>query len=66
MAELAGTFTLTFLGCAAAVSLNCSIGPALFEGGKALSDLWVFIVATLAGGALAALVWKVISPAEKA
>ena len=43
-----------------------SIGPAIFEGGKALSDLWVFIVATLAGGALAALVWKVISPAEKA
>lgn len=43
-----------------------SIGPAIFEGGKALSDLWVFIVAPLAGGALAALVWKVISPAEKA
>lgn len=43
-----------------------SIGPAIFEGGKALSDLWVFIVAPLAGGALVALVWKVISPAEKA
>lgn len=43
-----------------------SIGPAIFEGGKAFSDLWVFIVAPLAGGALAALVWKVISPAEKA
>lgn len=43
-----------------------SIGPAIFEGGKALSDLWVFIVAPLAGGTLAALVWKVISPAEKA
>ncbi len=43
-----------------------SIGPAIFEGGKALSDLWVFIVAPLAGGALAAWVWKVISPAEKA
>ena len=40
LAELVGTFTLTFLGCAAAVSLNCSIGPALFEGGKALSDIW--------------------------
>lgn len=66
LAELVGTFTLTFLGCAAAVSLNCSIGPALFEGGKALSDIWVFIVDPLAGGALAALVWKVISPTEKA
>ena len=42
-----------------------SIGPALFEGGKALSQLWVFIVGPLVGGALAALVWKLIEPAEK-
>lgn len=34
-----------------------SIGPALFVGGKALADLWVFIVAPLAGGALAGLVF---------
>lgn len=38
-----------------------SIGPALFEGGKALQQLWVFICAPLCGGALAALCWKVIS-----
>ncbi len=37
-----------------------SIGPALFEGGKALADLWVFIVGPFVGAALAALVWKVI------
>lgn len=37
-----------------------SIGPALFEGGKALSQLWLFIVAPLAGAALSALAWKVI------
>jgi aquaporin Z len=30
-----------------------SIGPALFVGGKALADLWLFIVAPLAGGVLA-------------
>ena len=30
-----------------------SIGPAIFAGGAALSQLWVFIVAPLAGGALA-------------
>lgn len=42
-----------------------SIGPALFEGGKALNQLWVFIVGPLAGGALAAFVWKAIEPAEK-
>ena len=37
-----------------------SIGPALFEGGKALSQLWVFIVGPFVGGALAALIWKLI------
>ena len=35
-----------------------SIGPALFVGGKALADLWVFIAAPLAGGALAGIVHK--------
>lgn len=30
-----------------------SIGPALFVGGQALSQLWLFILAPLAGGALA-------------
>ncbi|WP_426035126.1 aquaporin [Cypionkella sp. TWP1-2-1b2] len=35
-----------------------SIGPALFAGGAALSQLWLFIVAPLAGGALAGLVHK--------
>lgn len=38
-----------------------SFGPALFAGGAALSNLWVFIVAPLAGGALAALVWKYLN-----
>ncbi|MCE6962165.1 MIP family channel protein [Cereibacter sphaeroides] len=32
-----------------------SIGPAIFVGGKAIADLWVFIVAPLAGGAAAGL-----------
>ena len=42
-----------------------SIGPALFQGGKALADLWVFIVGPLVGGALAACIWKIIEPADK-
>lgn len=42
-----------------------SIGPALFEGGKALNDLWVFIVGPFIGGALAAVVWKCIDTDEK-
>jgi aquaporin Z len=37
-----------------------SIGPALFTGGEALQDLWIFIAAPLVGAALAALVYKVI------
>ena len=37
-----------------------SIGPALFEGGQALQQLWVFIVGPFVGGALAALCWKLI------
>ena len=35
-----------------------SIGPALFAGGIALQQLWLFIVAPLAGGAMAGLVHK--------
>jgi len=34
-----------------------SIGPALFEGGTALEQLWLFIAAPLVGGLLAALVY---------
>lgn len=33
-----------------------SIGPALFEGGTPLTHVWMFIVAPMVGGALAALV----------
>lgn len=36
-----------------------SIAPAVFEGGVALSQLWLFIVAPLVGAALSAVVWKV-------
>jgi aquaporin Z len=36
-----------------------SLGPALFVGGTALSQLWVFIVAPIIGGILAAIVWKI-------
>lgn len=116
LAEMVGTMVLVFMGCGAAVSLECapignqvavvgataktngatnkfaglaiglslvlvhlacirytgtsvnparSIGPALFQGGSALANLWIFIVGPLVGGALAALVWKIIEPAKK-
>ena len=35
-----------------------SFGPAIFAQGKALTQLWLFIAAPIAGGVLAALVWK--------
>ncbi len=43
-----------------------SFGPALFVGGDALSNVWVFIVAPLAGGVLAALVYKFLSSGKQA
>ena len=42
-----------------------SIGPAIFAGGDALKDVWVFICAPLVGGALSALCWKGLAPKEK-
>jgi len=42
-----------------------SIGPAIFAGGQALKDVWVFICAPLVGGALAALAWKGIACDKK-
>ena len=38
-----------------------SIGPALFVGGEALANVWVFIVAPMVGGACAAGVWKALA-----
>ena len=42
-----------------------SIGPALFAGGDALKDVWVFICAPLVGGLLSALAWKGMVPKEE-
>lgn len=41
-----------------------SFGPAIFVGGDALKNVWVFILAPLVGGVLAALVYKFLA-AEK-
>lgn len=39
-----------------------SLGPALLLGGQALSQVWVFLLAPLAGGALAAGVYRWLNP----
>ena len=64
MAGLAIGLTLTAIHLVGinvtGVSVNParSIGPALFVGGQALADLWVFILAPLAGGAAAGLLHR--------
>ena len=43
-----------------------SLGPAVIVGGKALSQVWLFLVAPPIGGALAALVYRYLVPTEVA
>jgi aquaporin Z len=39
-----------------------SIGPALFQRGDALSQLWLFVLAPLVGSLIAVGVWRVVRP----
>lgn len=49
----------------ASVNPARSIAAALFGGAEPLSQLWLFIVAPLAGGVLGALIWRyLLSPGE--
>lgn len=41
-----------------------SLGPAVFVGGDALSQLWLFIVAPIVGAIVAAVAWKVVFEQE--
>ncbi|MDA7963439.1 aquaporin Z [Ruegeria sp.] len=41
-----------------------STGVALFADGPALAQLWLFWVAPLIGGAVGAIIWKVMSPED--
>lgn len=43
-----------------------SLGPALFEGGVAMQQLWLFILAPLVGAVVAVLVWKLTRSTEEA
>ena len=43
-----------------------SFGPAIFQGGAALSQLWLFIVAPFVGAALSVGVWKIFSDEKQA
>ena len=37
-----------------------SIGPAIFAGGKALSQVWLFVVAPIVGGVIGAIIWRTL------
>ncbi len=39
-----------------------SLAPAIFQGGTALANLWIFIVGPFIGAACAAGIWKAIEP----
>ena len=56
------TLTLIHIVCipitGTSVNPARSIGPAIMEGGKAASQLWLFIVAPFLGAAFSSLVWK--------
>jgi aquaporin Z len=41
-----------------------SLGPALFLGGPAVSQLWIYFLGPLAGGAIAAVVYKMLFAGE--
>ncbi len=41
-----------------------SLGPALMLGGDALANVWVFILAPLVGGLVAAVVWRLLCPKQ--
>ena len=61
-------FVLAILGIGftgTSVNPARSFGPALFAGGDALKNVWVFIVAPLIGAAIAAFCWKYLSKNKK-
>ncbi len=57
------TLVLIHLACirytGTSVNPARSIAPAVFQGGTALSNLWIFIVGPFVGGALAAFIYKI-------
>ncbi|MFZ4263593.1 MIP family channel protein [Sphingobacterium sp. HJSM2_6] len=67
MAGLAIGFTLVLIHMVAipitgtSVNPARSLGPALFAGGQALSQVWLFFVAPIIGAIVGAILWKITS-----
>lgn len=69
-APIAIGLTLTLIHLISIPITNTSVNPArstgqaLFVGGWALQQLWLFWVAPIVGGALGGLVWKLVDDSE--
>lgn len=58
IAEFIGTMILVFFGTGTSVNPARALAPAVFTGGEALAQVWLFIVAPLIGGAIAAVFYR--------
>ena len=72
MAGLAIGFTLVLIHMVAipitgtSVNPARSLGPAIFAGGNAISQVWLFMVAPLVGAVIGAILWRLIYSESKA
>jgi aquaporin Z len=48
----------------ASVNPARSFGPAIFAGGKAMQQLWLYLIAPVTGAIISALVWKMVFEKE--
>jgi aquaporin Z len=66
---IGGTLTLVhMLGIAitgTSVNPARSLGPAIFAGGDAMKQIWIFLLAPLVGAVVAALIWMFLDKEEK-
>lgn len=46
---------------ATSVNPAISLGPAIFAGGQALSQVWLFIAAPIVGAIIGSLAWKLVN-----
>jgi len=66
MAGLAIGFTLVLIHLVAipitgtSVNPARSLGPAIFAGGNAISQVWLFLLAPLVGAVIGAILWKLV------
>ena len=63
--EFIGTFVLVLFGTGTSVNPARSIGLAIFIGGEAMRQLWLFILELVVGGVVASIVSKNILDSEK-